>query len=219
MAKQERAVRTRNTLIQSAAELFIQDGFEVVSLSTISARAGVSNGALHFHFPSKASLAAAVRDAAAQRFVRIIAADRPPQLGGSLQALVDTSHALLQGLGHDVVLRAGFDLEDRPAPDGALLRSADGVCHGQELHARWHAWVEGAVARSAQEGLLSDVSPRDLVATVVGATVGFAMLGGYDNHWLSRTTLTRFWSLLLPRIASAQALRGVVAAGRPAQVS
>ncbi|MFJ5531635.1 ScbR family autoregulator-binding transcription factor [Streptomyces sp. NPDC093261] len=210
MAKQERAVRTRNALIQSAAELFTQDGFESVSLSAISARAGVSNGALHFHFPSKAALAAAVRDAAVRRFGRITSAERPPpQLGGSLQALVDTSHALLQSLRHDVVLRAGFDLGDR---------ARDARRNG-DLYERWHAWVEDAVVRAAHEGLLSDVPQRDLVATVVGATVGFAALGECDVRWLSHTTLTRFWSLLLPRIASAPALRGVAAAGRPAEAS
>ncbi|WP_055490354.1 ScbR family autoregulator-binding transcription factor [Streptomyces sp. TP-A0356] len=210
MAKQERAVRTRNALIESAAELFSRDGFEVVTLSTISARAGVSNGALHFHFPSKAALAAAVRDAAAQRFRRIAAGERPaPHLGGSLQMLVDTSHALLQGLGHDVVLRAGFDLSD----------GGEGARSGEDLYELWHAWVEDAVLRSAREGLLSDVAPRDLVATVVGATVGFAALGGHDVRWLSRSTLTRFWVLLLPRIASAPAVRGVVAAGRRAEAS
>ncbi|MPY64837.1 ScbR family autoregulator-binding transcription factor [Streptomyces spongiae] len=210
MAKQERAVRTRNALIESAAELFTRDGFEVVSLSTISARAGVSNGALHFHFASKAALATAVRDAAAQHFTRITSADPPsPRYGGSLQTLIDTSHALLQGLSRDVILRAGFDLGD----------NAEGAGEGEDLFERWSAWVEDAVARSAREGLLADVAPRDLVTTVVGATVGFAALGGHDVHWLSRTTLTRFWSLLLPRVASPQAQRGLVAAGRWAEAS
>lgn len=107
MAKQERAVRTRNALIESAAELFTRDGFELASLAGISSRAGVSNGALHFHFASKAALAAAVGRAAAERFDRMTSAERPlPQYGGSLQALVDASHALLDGLAHDVVLRA-----------------------------------------------------------------------------------------------------------------
>ncbi|MFE9096511.1 ScbR family autoregulator-binding transcription factor [Streptomyces sp. NPDC007264] len=206
MAKQERAVRTRNALIESAAELFTRDGFEVVPLSAISAKAGVSNGALHFHFPSKAALAEAVCDVAAQRFGHLTSGERPPpRSGGSLQALVDTSHALLQGLGHDVVLRAGFDLDD-----GAV-----GPGRGVDLYRRWHAWVEGAVARSAKEGLLSDVAPQDLVTTVVGATVGFAALGGQDVRWLSRTTLTRFWRLLLPRIVAAPVLRAMEAAGRP----
>lgn len=212
MAKQERAVRTRNALIESAAELFTRDGFEVVSLSTISARAGVSNGALHFHFASKAALAGAVGEAAAQRFGRLTTSERPPpQHGGSLQTLIDTSHALLQGLGDDVILRAGFDLGDG---------GADGIPRGEDLYRRWHRWVEDAVAGAEREELLAgDVATRDVVAAVVGATVGFAALGGHDVRWLSRTTLTRFWSLLLPRLASASALAVVVASGRVAEAS
>ncbi|WP_159062215.1 TetR family transcriptional regulator, partial [Streptomyces caniscabiei] len=67
MAKQERAVRTRENLIRSAAEVFDREGYAVASITTISARAGVSNGALHFHFASKAALAEAVAEAAALR--------------------------------------------------------------------------------------------------------------------------------------------------------
>lgn len=210
MAKQERAVRTRNALIESAAELFTRDGFEMVSLSTISAKAGVSNGALHFHFASKAALATAVREAAAQHFARITSVGPPsPRSGGSLQTLVDTSHALLRCLSRDVILRAGFDLSD----------SAEGAGEGEDLFELWSAWVEDVVARSAREGLLADVAPRDLVTMVVGATVGFAALGGHDVNWLSRTTLTRFWSLLLPRVASSNAQPGLVAEGRWAEAS
>ena len=60
MVKQERAARTRQALIQAAAEVFAEEGFVTASLSTISRRAGVSNGALHFHFANKGMLADAV---------------------------------------------------------------------------------------------------------------------------------------------------------------
>ena len=63
MAEQERAVRTRERLIGSAAETFCREGFAVASLSVISAQAGVSSGALHFHFAGKAALADAVESA------------------------------------------------------------------------------------------------------------------------------------------------------------
>lgn len=84
MAKQERAVRTRESLIRSAAETFYREGFAVASLSVISAQAGVSSGALHFHFASKAALADAVETAALDR-LRIIAqvASRQGRAGSS----------------------------------------------------------------------------------------------------------------------------------------
>ncbi|QQM41506.1 ScbR family autoregulator-binding transcription factor [Streptomyces liliifuscus] len=215
MAQQERAVRTRNALIESAAELFCKDGFDVVSLSTISARAGVSNGALHFHFASKAALAVAVWEAAAQRLRRITVEGRARSeaagttgatgSGGSLQVLVDTTHALLRGLRHDVILRAGFDLSESPVP----------VAAGADLRRRWQTWVEGVLAEAAREGALArDVSPQDAAHAVVAATVGFGALGSRNAQWLSQSMLTRFWALLLPRLATEAALKGLVASGR-----
>ncbi|MCZ4515793.1 ScbR family autoregulator-binding transcription factor [Streptomyces sp. ActVer] len=218
MAQQERAVRTRNALIESAAELFSKDGFDVVSLSTISTRAGVSNGALHFHFASKAALASAVWEAAAQRLRRITLEGRARSeaaattggagvtgSGGSLQVLVDTTHALLRGLRHDVILRAGFDLSESPVP----------VAAGADLRRRWQTSVEGVLAEAAREGALArDVSPQDAAHAVVAATVGFGALGSRNAQWLSQSMLTRFWALLLPRLATEAALKGLVASGR-----
>jgi AcrR family transcriptional regulator len=215
MAQQERAVRTRNALIESAAELFSRDGFDVVTLSSISTRAGVSNGALHFHFASKAALAAAVWEAAAQRLRHITAQSRagasgggeggPAETGGALQVLVDATHALLRGLRHDVILRAGFDLSASPQP----------VAVGEDLRHRWQVWVEGVLAEAAREGALArDVSARDAANAVVAATVGFGALGSRNSQWLSQTVLTRFWVLLLPRLAAGAALKGLVTSGR-----
>ncbi|MFF6995739.1 ScbR family autoregulator-binding transcription factor [Streptomyces sp. NPDC008313] len=205
MAKQERALRTRNALIESAAELFTRDGYETVPLSAISARAGVSNGALHFHFASKAALAGAVGGAAVLRFGRITAAQRPPGAGGSLQTLIDVSHVLLHALGHDVVLRAGFDLCDGQERCGA----------DENLRRRWQQWVEESLVRAEREGLLArGVAARDVVTVVVAATVGLATLGARDIRWMSPSRLTRFWVLLLPGLARPAALGVLEASGR-----
>ncbi|GAA2421674.1 ScbR family autoregulator-binding transcription factor [Streptomyces mauvecolor] len=209
MARQERAVRTRNALIESAAELFDRDGFETASLSTISARAGVSNGALHFHFASKAALAAAVCEAAAQRLGRITGeGGEQEQADGALQILIDASHALLRGFSHDVVLRAGFDLGDSPESTGA----------GEDLHRRWQGWVEAVFAQADREGTLADdVSAQDAALAVVAAVAGFEALGGQDPQWLSPASLTRFWGLLLPRLAEESVLDRLVASGTAAE--
>ncbi|GAA2796617.1 ScbR family autoregulator-binding transcription factor [Streptomyces showdoensis] len=204
MAKQERAIRTRNALIESAAALFDRDGFEVASLATISARAGVSSGALHFHFQSKAALADAVVGAAGERLVRITR-DREAL---PLQILIDASHELVQGLRADSVLRAGFDLsanaERRP-------RAA------QDLRRLWRDWVESTVARAEREGHLApDVTARDVAAAVVAVAAGHEVLGHQDPCWLERAPLTRFWSFLLPRVVGAARVGLFVASGDPA---
>src|SRR5258705_4564694 len=65
MVNQERAARTKRNLIRSAAEVFEREGYAAASLTVISSQAGVSNGALHFHFASKEDLAREVEGAAA----------------------------------------------------------------------------------------------------------------------------------------------------------
>ncbi|MFZ4156289.1 ScbR family autoregulator-binding transcription factor [Streptomyces pseudogriseolus] len=201
MAKQERALRTREALIKSAATVFDRDGFSVASLSAISSLAGVSNGALHFHFTSKAALAASVEDAAADRLNRLIGVHEDTG-GNALQLLVDTSHDLARRLADDVVLRAGFELSRQQVRVGS-----------RDLHHEWHQWVEGTLKRAKGEGVLSAVSPEAAAASVVAATTGFEVLGMHDPRWLSDRTITRFWQLLLPRLAAASALGDVEAAG------
>lgn len=62
MVKQERAVRTRQALIRAAADEFDRHGYDGTSLSRISTMAGLSIGAVTFHFSSKQSLADAVQE-------------------------------------------------------------------------------------------------------------------------------------------------------------
>ncbi|MFD7456458.1 MULTISPECIES: ScbR family autoregulator-binding transcription factor [unclassified Streptomyces] len=203
MAKQERAIRTRNALIDAAAELFDRDGFEVASLATISAKAGVSSGALHFHFANKAALLDAVVGVAGER-LRWITRQRDAL---SLQVLIDASHDLVQGLAQDVVLRAGFALGSHPE------RSE----HTRDLRREWQSWVEATVERAAREGaLMPGVVTGDLSAAVVAVAAGLEALGGRDHRWLERATLTRIWTLLLPRVVGPAARDLFVAAGRAA---
>lgn len=206
MAKQERAVRTREALIRAAAEVFGREGFTVASLTAISARAGVSNGALHFHFASKAALADAVEDAALARLRALTGAPLPRGgPGGRLQHLVTATHGLARGLTHDTVLRAGFDLSGDPAR----------VPHAN-LREQWQLWVEGVVERAGDEGeLRPGVAPEGAVTTVVAATVGFEVLGARDAVWLSPKAISRFWQLLLPTLASGEILGTLGAGGTP----
>ncbi|MFI8827738.1 ScbR family autoregulator-binding transcription factor [Streptomyces sp. NPDC053431] len=203
MAKQERAIRTRNALVESAATLFDREGFEVASLATISARAGVSSGALHFHFPSKAALADAVVAAAGDRLARITR----EREALPLQTLIDASHELVQGLRADPVLRAGFVLS-AGGPERTRV--------SQDLRRLWREWVESVVARSERAGLLApDVAAADVAAAVVAVAAGHAALGQQDPRWLERAPLTRFWAFLLPRVVGATRVGLFVASGAP----
>ncbi len=213
MVKQERAARTRQALILSAAEVFDREGFTVASLTAISSQAGVSNGALHFHFASKAELAFAVETVALHRLAALtmggggaVAHNGVTRIS-SLQMLVNATHALARSLAEDVVLRAGFELS------GSGARDAE-----QNLRRHWRQWVEQVLERAHGAGELeATVAAQDVMAAVVAATVGFEVLGNEDPLWLSASTLTRFWQLLLPRLATATLLTALTPHPTPEQ--
>ncbi|WP_327417462.1 ScbR family autoregulator-binding transcription factor [Streptomyces sp. NBC_01233] len=195
MAKQERALRTRETLVQCAAETFDREGFTNASLTKISTQAGVSNGAIHFHFASKAALADAVEDAALLR-LRAVTEKASPDGSSYLQHLVGVTHGLARELRGDIVLRAGFKLSG----DAARPRRTD-------LRAYLHRWVEEEVGHAWAEGeLRPGVAPEGAVTAVVGTIAGFEALGTRDPTWLSPRTVAQFWELLLPSLASWEVL-------------
>ncbi|MFJ9640357.1 ScbR family autoregulator-binding transcription factor [Streptomyces sp. NPDC101178] len=203
MAKQDRAVRTRQELIRCAAETFCRRGFALSSLSEISGKAGVSTGALNFHFQSKRELGEAV-EAAAFETLRHITGPRPSHCPVPLQALVDATHELAWCLGEDPILRAGFSL----GHDAAWSAGNAGP-----LWPEWESWVVGALIVAGEAGnLAADVALDDAGATVTAAVAGFEVLGRGDARWFSRRTVTRFWELMLPRLASTE-IRGELDAG------
>lgn len=196
MLKQERALHTRHSLVRSAAEVFERYGYVQAKLAEISAGAGVSPGALHFHFENKAALAATVQAVAAENLRRAArTAIRHPGLD-PLQRLTDASHALADRLRHDVVARAGSRL------------NGDEACRTDlDLSGEWRTCVRRLLSEAASRNVLArDVSRADATASVVAATTGLEVLGRVDAEWLSRAAVTRFWELVLPRLATPQAL-------------
>ncbi|MFI8194221.1 ScbR family autoregulator-binding transcription factor [Streptomyces sp. NPDC085946] len=202
MTKQERGIRTRQALICSAAEVFEQHGYVQTRLAEVSAHAGLSTGALHFHFRSKAALADAVESAASESLHRA-AREAGQYPANALQSLTDISHVLACLLGRDVVVRAGVQL----AQDRNREPSVD-------FHREWQDCVRQLLARAADEGSLADdVSQEDLATAVVAATMGFLSMSRKNEEWLARHSLTRFWRLILPRVATSRVRSSLAPAG------
>ncbi|MFE5914217.1 ScbR family autoregulator-binding transcription factor [Streptomyces wedmorensis] len=195
MTKQERAARTRDALIRSAAGEFDRRGYDLATLSAISSGAGVSPGALHFHFENKAAVAVAVEYEAAARLRRTARLEyrRPSD---ALQNLADTTHALARLLREDVVVRAGF-----------RLSCANDRRTELNLRQEWQSCVQQRLAEAADEGLLAfgPEHQQDLARTVVAATVGLESLGRDNDEWLSPRTVTGLWRTLLPLLAGPDA--------------
>lgn len=189
MARQERATRTRELLVRAAAQVFAEAGYGHASLEDISRRAGVSRGALHFHFAAKQDLAQAVEDAAVAAVDELTAAVCGGA-GRTWEELAEATGILIGRLAQDAVLRAGFAL------------GADARWPGTALGQHWLQWVAGRLLRAEHEGLLAEGAPLDGAArTAAAAVVGCAVLGTGDPGWLSERWAKEFWDLMLSGLA------------------
>ncbi|GAB7182453.1 ScbR family autoregulator-binding transcription factor [Kitasatospora sp. Ki12] len=204
MVKQERAGRTRQAVLLAAAETFARVGFEAASLVDISRRAGVSKGALYFHFVSKQALADGVRRAAGREVgsaaLRALRADGP-----ALQGLIDFSHELARMLREDVVVRAGVRLGRQG------LRRGDGQ-GGQGgppgPDATWRsltAVVHRLLDRAAEAGeLCPGVDRRAAAELLTAVAAGQVLLSGEEADRPRPEAVRRVWAAALPALVAAE---------------
>ena len=182
----DKAARTRSQLIRSAATVFAEHGCSGAKLSCISADAGVSRGALYFHFPSKEALADAVEAAAAERFAEVTGQD-DDNGGRDLSRAVRTFADLYR---RDVIFRAGV-----------LLSCEKDRKSTVNLIQRWEEYVSAAVA-AAERGhpFVRSGAAGHAASAIVAMTVGLAFLWHENEQWLAESTVTGVWNLLPPLV-------------------
>ncbi|MFJ6326000.1 MULTISPECIES: TetR family transcriptional regulator [unclassified Rhizobium] len=97
----EEAAETRSEILQSAKALFLDKGYENVSLEEIAAAAGVTRGAVHWHFKNKQGLMFAIRDEAQQPFDELaerMSKELPPN---PLDLIADAIASIFEDVQHD----------------------------------------------------------------------------------------------------------------------
>ncbi|MFF8392661.1 ScbR family autoregulator-binding transcription factor [Streptomyces sp. NPDC016172] len=194
--KQERAVRTRNVIMRAAAELFDEEGYEGASVTRIVKRAGVTLGAMYFHFGSKQDLAREVMNA--QPYVI-----EPLLKSSGLQRLVDITLVWAHQLQTDPLLRAGVRL--------AVEQSRFGM-HDSTSFEDWKDIMVGHLEVARAEGNLREgVSSEEVAQFIVGACTGVQL---YSQLVTGREDLVErtctMWRLLLPGLAAPDADPAIV---------
>lgn len=206
---QERSERTRGRLVAAGAALFDRRGYAGATLGEIAAAAGVTKGALYFHFASKEELASEVCGQA-ERSLRSACAELRAA-ASPLQGLIDAGYWLVEALGADPVIRAAFRLgrEDtgwQVAPITAEPASADAgrpaFADMRGFHSVWAGLVHDLLAGARRAGELRDGSgglgPETLLVTAAcGLEVVFA--DGCPAEERSRR-VGALWDWLLPRL-------------------
>ncbi|WP_328304716.1 TetR/AcrR family transcriptional regulator (plasmid) [Streptomyces sp. NBC_00435] len=145
MVRQERAVRTRRAILEAAAVVFDERGYDAATIAEILAHAGVTKGALYFHFSSKLELAQGVLDA---QFDKCLV---PPR-ASKLQELVDVAMVLAYRMKYEPMLSAGARLS--LGPDTLEMRG--GAVPG------WIEILRKLLCVAKEQGeLLPDVDPAE----------------------------------------------------------
>ncbi|MGW0345984.1 TetR family transcriptional regulator [Streptomyces anthocyanicus] len=197
MTTQPRALRTRRALMRAAAVHFDRHGYEGTSLVRVCREAGISMGALTFHFPTKDKLADALveQGGAATRAAVDAAleggAEPAPHELRRVRALLLVVARLLESETH---VRAAARLT-RERPSAGAGWTASWVPPLHELLARAHA----------QGQLRGEADPRIMTLTasslIAGVDAHLRYLlhapGGNENEDCTVVQLARMWDFVI----------------------
>ncbi|MEU6812681.1 ScbR family autoregulator-binding transcription factor [Streptomyces sp. NPDC046831] len=203
--RQERALRTREQLLRAAAEVFDATGYSGASISKILDRAGLTAGAMYFHFKSKEDLARAV--------ILEQAADLDfPQTEPGLQQLLDSTGYLAVQLQTDILLRAGVRL--------AVEQNESGL----QEYAIYEYWIEEfrqELVRAREKGQLHPfVDVADFARVVVASFTGTQIMSQVASDRADLPELiAALWRCLLPALAPAEVVERLVIPGDEAAVA
>ncbi|WP_405871071.1 MULTISPECIES: ScbR family autoregulator-binding transcription factor [unclassified Streptomyces] len=190
MAKQARALQTRRSIVEAAASVFAEYGYERAATSEILRRANVTKGAMYFHFPSKESLAQAIMDE--QTGLVNVELRLSP-----LQSIIEITHQFAHVLRHDALARAGTRL------------SIEGVFfNGTHPWGDWFDLTTRLLTEGQEQGeVLPQVVPRETAEFIVATFTGVQLVSEAVNRRADlRGRVAVMWRHILPSIAHPAAI-------------
>ncbi|MFI2199940.1 ScbR family autoregulator-binding transcription factor [Streptomyces sp. NPDC020192] len=194
--KQERALRTRALVARAAAEVFAECGFAGASVTKITQRAGLTLGAMYFHFENKEALA---REVVRSQPARV----SPPRESRGLQRAIDITLTWAHQLLDDPFLLAGARL----VMEQCLFIGPEESSHQQWTEAMAQDLALAQSEREVRAGVDVDAVARLIVNASTGAQMHAHLESGRRD--LPHQVM-EMWNVLLPTIATPSALNRVV---------
>ncbi|MBV2154548.1 ScbR family autoregulator-binding transcription factor [Kitasatospora sp. SUK 42] len=202
MARQARALATRQAVLLAAAEVFDERGYAAATMSEILDRAGVTKGALYFHFRSKEELALAVIEGQGAWI-----ATWAPSSDSPVQTLIDLGYAFAHALLDDPMLRGSIRLT---IEHGSFTQPQIAAYQG------WTDLVHTLLERARDAGdLHPGIDLAAAAAVITGAITGIQLS---SQVLAERRDLIKrmadLWTLLLPGLVQPHALARLSVAER-----
>ncbi|MEV8319563.1 ScbR family autoregulator-binding transcription factor [Streptomyces sp. NPDC059900] len=185
--KQERAVRTRAALVTAAAEVFGELGFAGTTVAKITERAGVTLGALYFHFKNKEEVAREI----VRNQPRLVV---PPRDSQGLQHAIDVTMTWARMLLDDPILLAGARL---------VMDQEHFISKEENSHGQWtQLLAEDFRTAQRKRELRAKTDVDALARLVVNACTGAQMHAHLESGRRDLPDrVEEMWQCLLPAIA------------------
>lgn len=198
MGRQDRAEETRRRILAAASDVFLEAGFSRANLNDILAKAGVTKGALYFHFDSKEAVAEAV----VEESIRL----HELACNGSVVPSIPALEKLIQLS----FVSAALLRTDKMVQCGRTLAAEIGTQLGDSVRAMapLPTLVAGLTVQARAEGDLREEVPADEAAAILCAmqygveALASSMTGYRDLN----AQLAQFWRVLLPGFVQEESL-------------
>jgi len=194
VAMQQRAVQTRGRVLIAAAEVFARTGFLAASMNDIVEAAGVTKGAVYFHFASKEALAVAIVE---EQF-----AMWPPMVASVLEhstdalvSLVALSYEVGSRFRDDIIITAGVRLSfERELVNAAMPTPFVG----------WFDILQDLFATARRQGLLrAGLLPAPTARVLVAGFFGVQHISEVlTNRADIEARLDEYWKVTLIGLAA-----------------
>jgi TetR/AcrR family acrAB operon transcriptional repressor len=167
----EDALATRLQLLEAAQRVFVENGVSRTSLQDIAQAAGVSRGAIYWHFKNKADLFNAMMECA------ILPMEQAMQQIGhdaTQDPLVELEHAIAQtmhSIATDASIRATFEIATQKVEyvDELLaVKQRHVQCHADGVREMQRSLQEAASRRAIKLVLPSHMAAQGLQALMIG---------------------------------------------------
>jgi TetR/AcrR family acrAB operon transcriptional repressor len=194
--KQEQSERTRQGLVDAAAQLFAAKGFRDTSVQAIAEAAGISRGSIFWHFGSKEGLLLAVVEASLARFERQLERMRE----GRPMSLQESVYAFRDYIQHNPPIGRLFYalLFEAMGPRPELLPDF------ARLHERLRSYGTGWAERARAAGVLYDgIDPAAVGVIITAVLTGINLQWQVDPSGFDLAETTATLARLLERGLSA----------------
>lgn len=182
---------TRRQIIRGAAHQFARRPYHEVGLDDILAEAGLTKGALYFHFKSKYALALAVID------------EQTAAATGAVQGLLTRGLSGLETLIDFSFLVAAQDIKSDLFRAALNLIESVGQSEGRHrnLFGQWITALAAVVERAIGEGDIHEgCAPEDLGRMMLSVHMGLRKTSSLDDPQRFFDDVQRCWTMLMSGI-------------------